>query len=93
MTEFGKFTPVVIYRCKIIIMRYKTITLSPDSKITFCSTESGEKWTSLEDALNDLAKDGWEIDQVINKTIVKLQNQEQLLLNQPILILKNKNLS
>jgi hypothetical protein len=73
-------------------MKYKTITLSPDSKTTFCSTESGEKWPSLEDALNDLAKDGWEIDNVVNKTIVKLQNQEQLLLNQPILILKNKNL-
>lgn len=73
-------------------MKYKTITLSPNSKTTLCSTQSGEKWPSLEDALNDLAKNGWEIDNVINKTIVIMENREQLLLNQPILILKNTNL-
>ena len=68
-------------------MRYKTITLSPfwDS----CSGLYGEIWGSLDEALSELAADGWEIDHVINKTIVKQLNQQDLLFNNPILILKN----
>jgi len=68
-------------------MRYTTITVSSSSHS--CSGSNGEIWGSLDIALSELAADGWEIDHVINKTIVKTQLQQDLLLNQPILILKN----
>jgi hypothetical protein len=76
-------------------MRYKTVTVRVGQRSTggSCSALSGEIWDSVEEALNELAIDGWEIDHVINKTDVNLQNQEQVLLNQPILILKNERLS
>jgi hypothetical protein len=78
-------------------MIYKTITVhfSPKSNNStqICSTSSGETWDSLEEALNELATDGWEIDHVINKTIVCHHDQENLLLNQPVLILKNNILN
>jgi hypothetical protein len=78
-------------------MRYKTITVhvSPRSNNSTqsCSTLSGETWDSLEEALNKLACDGWEIDHVIHKTIVCHHDQEYLLLNQPVLIMKNNILN
>lgn len=49
-------------------MRYKTITVSSNSKTTFCFTSNGEEWSSLDDALNELAEDGWEIENVINQS-------------------------
>lgn len=93
MTGFGKSTPAVIYQCKIIIMRYKTITVSSNSKTTFCFTSNGEEWSSLDDALNELAEDGWEIENVINQSRMERMENELRSLNQPILILKNNSIS
>jgi len=69
-------------------MRYKTITVRFNSPRHSCSASTEEQWDSLEQALNELALLGWEIDHVINKTIV---GANDLLFNQPILILKNLN--
>ncbi len=61
--------------------------------MTFCSAANGEQWPSIDNALNELAEDGWEIDQVIVKTDLKREETELRLLNQPILILKHTNLT
>jgi len=74
-------------------MRYKTLTVSSNSKTAFCSAANGEQWSSIDNALNELAEDGWEIDQVIVKTDLKREEAELRLLKQPILILKHTNLS
>lgn len=74
-------------------MRYKTLTVSSNSKKTFCFTSNGEEWPSLDEALNDLSEDGWQIEKVINQSCIERRESELQSLNQPILILKNTSIS